>query len=53
MKPETTERLRRLRADVRDRVLERACILHEACPGLTWDEADELALEQEVGDGHA
>lgn len=41
-------RLLRLSEDARARVLERASILHEACPGITWERADELALAYET-----
>lgn len=42
--------LSKLRADARDRVLERAALIHEACPGTTWPEADALAYGQEAHD---
>jgi hypothetical protein len=40
--------LEQLRDEVADRVRERAAILHEACPGLTWEQADLMAFEQET-----
>ncbi len=45
----TDDRLRRLPEAVRVRVLERASILHEAVPGMTWERADEAALACELG----
>ncbi len=47
MLPEFRARLRSMHALVRDRVLERACILH-AQGGRTWRECDELALRMEA-----
>ncbi len=49
MTPEHSARLRRLPQDVRDLVLERACLRHEACPGLTWEQADEEAYDEVMG----
>lgn len=35
--------------DKRGRVLERASLLHEYVPGMSWEEADERALLEEAG----
>lgn len=37
----------KLRADVRERVLERSCIIH-ASGRVSWEEADHMAFEQET-----
>ncbi len=42
------ERLAALRAIYADAVRERAAIIWEGCPGMTWDAADDLAFEQEA-----
>lgn len=46
--PDVARVLELLRDEVADRVRERAAIIHAACPGTTWDEADRLALEWEA-----
>jgi hypothetical protein len=43
------EALRRLPDDLRMAVLERATLRYDGCPGLTWEEADRLALEEVLG----
>lgn len=49
MSPDHVARLRRLPADKRERVCERACLIHEAEGGrLTWEQADERAWDLEV-----
>jgi len=48
MSSEHWERVRRLPSAVRDRVLERACVLIYAS-GYAPDVADRMALEQEAG----
>lgn len=45
--PKFIAAVRKLRAGVRDRVLERAAIL--GCDGVPWPEADRLALLWEAG----
>ena len=34
---------------LRTAVIERASLIHEACPGISWAEADERALAEEAG----
>jgi len=46
MTPEHTARLRKLTPDQRDLVVERAAIVHEACPGTIWAQADAQALAE-------
>ncbi len=43
------EAMRRLPPDVRTRVMERAAIIWEGNPGMSWEEADRKALEMETG----
>lgn len=45
--PSMAAKLARLTAQRRCLVSERAAILHESNPGMTWERADELALQQE------
>lgn len=40
-------RLARMTEDQRDRVTERAAIIWEGNPGMSWEEADERALAEE------
>ncbi len=40
--------LARLPEDTRARVRERAALIWDGNPGMTWDEADRLALDQEL-----
>lgn len=42
------ERLARLPEHRRRAVEERAAIKHEACPGMTWDQADDAAWAEEA-----
>ncbi len=49
MSAETWDIVSELPEDVRDRMLERAAVLH-FCAGIPWPESDRLALEQEVGE---
>lgn len=46
MTPEHQQRLRTLTPDQREAVHERAAIIHEACPGTTWAQADAQALAE-------
>lgn len=39
--------LERLPEEKRRDVLERAALIYDGCPGITWQEADERALEAE------
>lgn len=48
MHPDHVARLRKLPSDTRERVCERATIIHEACPGVSWEEADQRAYDQVV-----
>jgi hypothetical protein len=41
-------KLRALTEATADRVRERACLIFDGCPGVTWDEADDQAFEQEA-----
>ena len=46
MTPEHQQRLRTLTPYQRDLADERAAIVHEACPGTTWAQADAQALAE-------
>lgn len=46
--PSMAAKIARLRDVHRCLVSERAAILHEANPGMTWERADELAYQQEA-----
>ncbi len=48
MTHEHQQRLRKLTPDQREAVHERAAIIHEACPGTTWEAADDQAWSLEV-----
>lgn len=48
LRPSHLARLSRLRPERKCAVLERAAIKHEACPGMTWDEADDAAWAEEA-----
>lgn len=42
------QKIARLRAEVACRVRERAAIIHEACPGISWATADARAYAEEA-----
>lgn len=49
MSRDVWERIGRLRADVRDRVLERSCLIFLGGGAASWAEADERALAEGAG----